>query len=317
MRVAITSARALIALAMLLAVHACDDRTPEQAATSDPVAQRQAMIAIESALASSRVDDALLIARRLVEVAPESASAHELLGRALIARSIGEGDPLKATALAQEAWSAYRQAVSIGDPAAGLLNAAGVTAQSAGDPGAAIRLFERAAEKEPSNPQHPLFAGLALHRVGRDDEARRALDRAALLAPDSPWPVAGLSSIALAAGDSEEALALARRARAIDPTTDELRVVEAKALRRLGRSADVLTLLLALPEASRFTDAVTFEIAAAYLALGDRPAAARARALFAEHTTTAKSALEAAAAWDEAGDGVQAESWRRVAAERR
>ncbi len=300
-----------------LLLGACWDRGEDAAAKDDPAAVRQAMVAIESALASARVDDALKIAQRLVEVAPASAQAHELLGRALIAKSTEQRDAVAAKPFAVAAWAAYSRAIAVGEPSAGLLNAAAVTAQGAGATAAAVELFFRAEKADPQSAQHPLFAGLALHSLARDDEARAALMRAALIDPDSPWPVAALSSIALAHGDAPQALELVRQARQLDPTCDELRVTEAKALRALDRHAEVLSLLLALPESSRFTEAVTWEIASAHAAMGDRGSAARARAAFAERSLTAQSALDAATAWDAAGDAVQAASWRRVAAERR
>lgn len=296
----------------------CDRSSSETGLRADdPVAMRQAMQAIESSLASARIDDALRIASRLTEVAPESASAQELLGRALIARANETRDPLEAAAVRTSAADAYARAVALAAPAsAGLLNAAGVTAQAAQRVDEAIALFLEAELEDPSNAQHPLFAGLALHQAGRVPEARAALERAARVDPASPWPVAGLSAIALASGDPEEALKLARKARAKAPRQDALRVAEAKALRKLARHRETLTLLLALPTESQLTEAVAWEIAAAYGALGEPIEAARFWGKFAESVSTSESALEAARLWLEAGDPVQAGSWQRVAASR-
>ncbi len=271
------------------------------------------MRAIESSLASARIDDALAIAQRLVEVAPDLTAAQELLGRALIARANASSDPASAKRDRVAAAAAYARAAAAPDASAGLLNAAGVTAQSAGDLESAIPLFLAAERKEPGNPQHPLFAGLALHQAGKLAEARLALARAAALDPRSPWPIAALSAIALEGGDPARALELAREARALSPQTDTLRVAESKALRKLGRHREVLTLLLALDKESRLTEAVTWEIAAAHTALDDKVAAARAWGAFAEVDASPASALEAAKHWGAAGDPVQAESWRTVA----
>ncbi len=274
------------------------------------------MRAVESSLASARIDDALAIAARLAEVAPDSADAQELLGRALIARANATRDPALSQADRVAAQAAYARAAARPGAGAGLLNAAGVTAQTAGDLGAAIPFFLAAERRDPGNAQHPLFAGLALHRMGKMAEAKEALGRAREVDPRSPWPIAGLSAIALDEGDPTEALALARQARELSPRTDDLRVSEAKALRKLGRHREILTLLLALGDESRLTEAITWEIAAAHTALDDPIAAARAWGAFAEVDASAASALEAAKAWDAARDPVQAESWRAVAQSR-
>lgn len=302
---------------MVGACGGCDQA--KNAPTIDPndsAAMRTAMNAVESSLRSARIDEATRIAVRLTEVAPTSGDAFELLGRVEIAVSIAATTPATQKAARIAAASAYSRAVALSPPSAGLLNAAGVAAQSSGDASAAIGFFTRAAALDPTNPQHPLFAGLALLQMERIDDAKAALTVARTLDPKSPWPISALSGLALNCGDAEGALALAREARVLDPRNDELRVPEAKALRKLGRHQEVLTLLLALPQQARLTEAITWEISSAHESLGDRAAAAQVWGKWAEICGSADSAVDAARRWTEAGDVIQAGTWRQVARQR-
>ncbi len=300
-----------------VAPSACEGRQSEPTINAnDPAAQRAAMEAIETSLRGARVDEALRIATRLCEVAPTSAEAFELLARAHLARATSAATPEVVIEARRGAAAAYSKAVALSPPNAGLLNAAGVAAQFSGDPTAAVEYFVRAAAVDPSNPQHPLFAGLALLQVGRIDDARKTLQVANDLDPHSPWPLVALSGVALQSGDATAALALAREARQRDARNDELRVAEAKALRKLARHEEVLTLLLALPEDARLTEAITWEIAAAHEAMGDKESAALAWGKWAEISGSAEAAVDAARRWRDAGDPIQAQSWIAVAKQR-
>ena len=174
---------------------------------NDSAAMRTAMDAVETSLRSARFDEALRIAVRLTEVAPKNGDVFELLGRAEIAAGLAATNPARQKAMRVAAATAYSRAVELSPPSAGLLNAAGVAAQSSGDPAAAVGFFARAAKLDPSNPQHPLFAGLALLQTGHIEEARISLEIARTLDPKSPWPVSALSGIALTSGDAQTALA--------------------------------------------------------------------------------------------------------------
>ncbi|MSR44462.1 MAG: hypothetical protein EXS15_03765 [Phycisphaerales bacterium] len=295
----------------------CDRGASEKAINPhDPAAMRATISAIESALHSDRLSDALAIATRLTEVAPNSCDAFELLARVEIAISLDGRTATIQTAARQSAAHAYGRAVELCPPNAGLLNAAGVAAQTIGEMEAAIDYFARAGALDPTNCQHPLFQGLALAQLDRFNEATAVLTTAQSIDPTSPWPIAALSAIALHTDDPERALTLAREARVLDPRMNELRVPEAKALRRLGRHQEILTLLLALEPSARLSEAITWEIAAAHDALGNRGEGALAWGKWAEQCGSAQSAVDAARRWDEAGDPIQAHTWRRVARQR-
>lgn len=317
MIVARTAAHFVVATSVIASLSACDRRASEiPIDAKNPAAMRAAMEAIESSLRGARVDEALRIATRFTEVAPTNGEAFELLARAHLARATSATLPEVVLEARRAAAAAYSKAVEYSPPSAGLLNAAGVAAQFSGDPNTAVEFFVRAAAVDPSNPQHPLFAGLALLQVGRVDDARKTLLAAKDLDPHSPWPLVALSGLALQSGDANAALALAREARQLDPRNDELRVAEAKALRKLARHDEVLTLLLALPEDARLTEAISWEIAAAHEALGDKESAAHSWGKWAEISGSAEAAADAARRWNLAGDPVQAQSWIAVAKQR-
>lgn len=283
---------------------------------SDPAAMKTAMEAVEISLRNARVDEARRIATRLSEVASENGDVFELLARVEIARSLESSDPELRALARRAAANAYARAVEKCEPNAGLLNAAGVAAQGCGDLTTAIAFFDRAAKIDPANPQHPLFAGLAALSLGRHEEARTRLTFTRSLDPKSPWPVSALSGVALLQGDAETALALAREARRLDPRLDELRVPEAKALRKLARHQEVLTLLLALPEKARMTEPIAWEIAAAQEAMGESMSAAITWGRWAEFCGSADAAADAARRWTAAGDPIQAHTWMQLARHR-
>lgn len=308
----------LILIGITVLIEGGCDRSTDPAAIdpNDTVAMRAAMNAVEAALRSARIDDAARIATRLTQVAPTNGDAFELLARTQIATALGANSASVRDSARRAAASAYARAVQFSAPSAGLLNAAGVAAQGANDIPSAIVFFTRAGELDPTNPQHQLFMGLALAQAGRADKATTALLRARALDPLSPWPLGALSAAELNAGNFVQALALAREARMLDPRNDELRVPEAKALRKLQRHQEVLTLLLALPPQTRLIESIAWEIADAYESLGDKVSAAQHWASWAEISASADAAADAARRWTNAGDLVQASTWRQVARQR-
>ncbi len=301
--------------AVWMSVH-CGAQDDPIARAEDPAARRAALDAVETSLRSMRLDEALRIARRLAEALPNDADAHEILARTHLARSLAVVQPALQAAERAAAAAAYLRAAHLQPNHAGIQSAAGVAAQQAGMLDNAVACFERAQSADGANAQHPLYLGQALLQSGDGARARSSFERARALAPESPWPISGLAVLELQLGNAPLALELARRARTLDPQADQLRIAEAKALRKLGRHADVLTLLLALPPKSRAGEAFAWEIASAYESLGDRIAAAKAWGEWAEQCSTAEAAADAARRWDDAGDPIQAASWRRVAVQR-
>jgi len=304
------------ALCTLLACVSCSKREEPIVRAEDPAARRAALEGIETSLRAARLDDALRIALRLADALPNDADVQEILGRTHLARSVAAVQPALQSAERAAAAQAYLRAALLQPTHAGLQSAAGVAAQQAGMLTEAITCFERAQSADAANAQHPLYLGQVLLQSGDLPRARACLERARDLAPESPWPLSGLAGLELQAGNAPLALVLAQRARALDPQADQLRIIEAKALRKLARHAEVLTLLLALPPKSRAGEAFAWEIASAHESLGDRVAAAAAWGEWAEQCAAADAAVDAARRWEEAGDPIQAASWRRVAMQR-
>lgn len=301
--------------AVLACVH-CGTQDDPIARAEDPAARRAALDAVETSLRSARLDEALRIARRLAEALPNDADAHEILARTHLARSLAVVQPALQAAERAAAAEAYLRAAQLQPNHAGFQSAAGVAAQQAGMLNEAVACFERAQSADGANAQHPLYLGQALLQSGDVTRARSSFERARALAPESPWPISGLAVLELQLGNAPRALELAQLARTLDPQADQLRVAEAKALRKLGRHADVLTLLLALPPKSRMGEAFAWEIASAHESLGDRIEAAKAWGEWAEQCTSADAAADASRRWEDAGDPIQAASWRRVAVQR-
>lgn len=81
----------------------------------------------------------------------------------------------------------------------------------------AIFLVRRAIKTGTDQPVYRAFEGQILFELGRFDEARRVLDQAAAMDPDSPHAVYHLALVAERQGDAEAAKAGFERANALDP----------------------------------------------------------------------------------------------------
>ncbi len=309
-------------LCMSAALCACGD--PSDAPTPDPPseaaerrdadADRTALEAAERYVSSGDPASAHAIVTRLLERG-EHAAALDILARCELLRAEDAAqDEVAATALMAAA-DAYRRA-SVASPAdAALAARAAMATDQAGEAARCIDLYRRALELDAASVQLRIFLGFALAREGRIAEAELAFSRAASLAPDSPWPLAGLSACAIRSSDPERALELAQRARALGTEDLSLRVAESQALRASGRTADALSLMLALEPERRLAPEAVTEIALCHEALGHPADAARAWEELAQSPAgTRHAALEAARWWDIADDAEQARSWRTTAA---
>jgi len=73
-------------------------------------------------------------------------------------------------------------------------------------------LYARFAQWHPNNPRPHFRIGVVCHRLGLNDSARAALERAYTLDPADPYPIAELAAIESSTGGSTSALKLYRRA---------------------------------------------------------------------------------------------------------
>lgn len=288
-------------LLLLCPLAACDRPEPPAPRGTDFVHSARAA---EEALSTGRPEDARTIARRLAEVHGASPEAHELHARAATACASFAPDAATRRESLEEAADAYSRACELAPQWAGIHHAAGVVEAELGRPEAARARYREARGAEPGNPQFALYEGLASLALKEPAEARAALEAAHALAPSAAIPLAALAECELMSGDPEKALARAREARSLDPSDRSLRVAEAKALRALGRHAEVLTLLEPLPAAERAQAAVAHELAHAHSALGNHAEAAKAWELRA--VADPRALIEAAAAWHAAGDDIRA-----------
>lgn len=264
------------------------------------------MRAASEYLASGRLDEALRITSRLVEVEPDgrlerALHAQVLLTRALADRSPGRGDALLEAAVAHE------EALRLDPTHPGLAHMLGVTLDAAGRLQEALAAFERASALDPANPLHHFHRGTALRRLGREPEAREALQLAASLDPDDAMVRVALAEVLLRLNQTAEALSQARLARHRAPRELQPRIIEARVLRALDRPLEAAESLAALDASRRADEAVATELAAALRALDRVRDAAEAweLALRADPTRW-RCALGAAEAWLDAGDLIRA-----------
>jgi predicted Zn-dependent protease len=194
------------------------------------------------------------------------------------------------------------------------LHAAGVAAQVAGEPEEALEYHVRADGREPDNPQHAIFSGNILAGLDRAEEAADWFTRATRIDSREPWGWAGLAEVHRQDEAWEDALVMIRKARSAAPGNNGFRVGEARILRESGHPEDAARLLFALQPEQRTTSAVTRELTASCTLLGEHRKAAEAWiALHLKEPDRFEPALEASAAWLDAGERELASSWLQTA----
>jgi tetratricopeptide (TPR) repeat protein len=264
--------------------------------------------AIETYLREGLPDEAMRVADRLRELEPTSALAAELQARALLMAATHDAerglDPLPRRRLALER---YREACAMAPREAGLWRSQGVAADMVGDAPRAILCYQTAAGLDPSSMQDRLLLGLAHLRRRDFEEARRALEDAKRLAPDSPWPVSAQASLRAELGAFDEAVELARSAVAMAPTESGLAVNLGKVLRQSGAPGQAIDVLMALAPEQRLQRGATEELALSLIDLERIADAARAWNDFAlASPDDALAAAEAGRLWLRAGDRARA-----------
>jgi len=280
----------LVASACLLA--ACGGGTAGTPAAAGLTAREylDAREAVEKFLSAERTREAVIVARKLVEKAPEgsefAARANEVASRALFthARLPTSGlAPDEREALLREAALCAIRSIEPGGRDAAAIGFAALLAAGAGMHDDAVRLFDEALAIEPENPAFLMHATLAALRAGGGVEGHGGIDRArAYVArrraadPASAWNDGLDAEIALAAKDPPAAVRLADRAMAAERGMLEFRLIAARALRADGRAADAARMLSALEDAERAKPAIAEQFALALAESGDAPGAARA-----------------------------------------
>ncbi|MEI6475417.1 MAG: hypothetical protein WCO75_08485 [Planctomycetota bacterium] len=307
------TARVLLASTVAAAIMAsagCGRTEPGPAATSsvEPKKLDAAIRAIDSYLAADKPSEAVFVAEKLASEAPGLMRAQEIHGRALVALAMQPDLPSqdRADVMARAA-DAYDRAAALAPANAALQHAAGVVSDTAMRHTQAVAHYEAAFAADPSSAQYALYLGMARARDGNEVEARRLLTAAERAMPESPDPKAALADLELRSGDANAARIKISQARALAPTSIELRIADARMRRMAGAPRESLELLLALDAPLRREPACAQEIAAAYMALGQaREAAGTLDESAAAAPNDWKRSLRAASAWMQAGDQVKA-----------
>jgi tetratricopeptide (TPR) repeat protein len=130
---------------------------------------------------------------------------------------LAAGEALIARDEYDQAKSVYAHALSLAPDHPAALRQMGICLACTGGPAAGLRLMERAAQLEPSNPDHPAALGRMLTLLGRHRDAEGAY-RAALRAGGPKLNLLNALAVALAnQGRLDEALAACRSSLAVKP----------------------------------------------------------------------------------------------------
>jgi tetratricopeptide (TPR) repeat protein len=186
------------------------------------------------------LEEAEMLGRRAVALAPGLAQAHEHLGnilraagkmeealkayqqslrvdRSRIAPLLNIGQLLQQAGRFDEALAIYEQARIAEPDDVTLHNNLGSLALARAQPEHAIELYARAVELDPGSAEARLGLGMAFMDDGRLDQAEAALREAIRLNPASAMAVTALARIQAERGDLELSCASARRALALRP----------------------------------------------------------------------------------------------------
>lgn len=153
-----------------------------------------------------RLEEAVPVLRRGLQVAPDLAYCHTTLGRTLAKL----GRP-------REALASFRTASEL-EPTVGMhWHDLGICLRDLGQPEPSVDAFVRAIELDPSLFDARLNLGQAYLTLGQFDRARSAYERAVELDASSGEGLAGLAVSSAALGDRARATDLLRRLEALNP----------------------------------------------------------------------------------------------------
>jgi tetratricopeptide (TPR) repeat protein len=324
----VRSAALAIACCAPLLVCGCggSERSPEVAAAVADAAISDAIAAAEKALDDQRLADAQRLARFATAEVVAGArptqlvvAAHELLGRVELARASAAdaaGRRDDAASARRSAADAYVVASARAPDDAALADAAGLVLDAAGDRAGALAHYDRAIALAPRHIRYRLHRGQLHLRTGDLVLARADADAMREAAPNEPWGHGLAADIAIAQEDIATATAAAARAIELAPQEASFRLLLARAHRKGGRADQAIESLVGLPLTERATEAMAFELAAAWTALGRHDKAAETWGDVYRANPglgSLRSVVEAGLAAAKAGDLRQAAAWRDTA----
>ncbi len=264
--------------------------------------------AIQSArayLSQDKPGSAEAIARAALERWPDRQSLNLLLGETLL--HMGRKP---------EAYEYYDRAIIIGPDHPEYRFAAGTIAAEIGRLDDAELHYLAAQKYDPKNPKYPLYLSQVQRKRGATDEARASLVLATKLDPNLGVGWAALAALALDENRPQVALSYIERARRLEPSRLDWRVIEARALLRESRPEDAATLLLAASDDERLRSLAALRELASALGMLSKPADAAEQYIraLAVDTTCAECAFEAAQWLERAGDRNRAGAYAAHAA---
>ncbi len=224
--------------------------TPVQTGT-DPDAADAILDAAKRYSASGALDRAEAVLRAGVAEHPDDTTLRRALAGVLLQ------EDKKPAALAQ-----YERLVEDGSGSARDAFMAGSLAAVLGDQTKAAAYHERAQALDPTNPDYPVHLARAQIALGRLDDAKASLVRAAVLDEGRGMVWGMLAELALRENKLDMASQHIAKARRLEPEVTAWRVLEARILKRRGEPERALLLLSGLGEADRWRPPVIREMAA-------------------------------------------------------
>jgi tetratricopeptide (TPR) repeat protein len=171
---------------------------------------------------------------------------------------------LSTTGRADDAYANYERALAAGPRTAAVELAAGVVAGALGRNERAIEHYMAAQTADPSEYRAPLYLAAVQAKLNQTDEAKKNYLLAAKLNPELATAWGALADLALRENKVELALQHIARARELQPQVGTWRLIEARALKRNGRAAEALGLLINLSQAELRTTPVMQLMAECY-----------------------------------------------------
>jgi len=176
-----------------------------------------------------RIDDAIAKYRRVIEAAPQLASAYTDLGALL--HDQGKTD---------EAYRIFVQGIERAPADRTLLSNAAATALELGKSSEALTYVDRAIEMNQRDAALYVLRGTVLRSLKRDDEAVAAFQRAVQLAPNDARAYFSLGNALYAGAHKEEAIAAYRKSVELDPTLTRAYYNLGAVLFDVGRDSEAL-----------------------------------------------------------------------------
>ncbi|USN99603.1 MAG: tetratricopeptide repeat protein [Phycisphaeraceae bacterium] len=215
-----------------------------------------------SAPADGQTIEALIESARRYAANQETGKAETVL-RASVAQHPDEprlraalGEILVQEDKKEEALAQYQKLIADGQATADIAFRAGSLAAVLGDPALAAEEHELAQKLDPTNPDYPIHLAQAQIALGKIDEAKASLTRAAVLDDGRAIVWGMLAELALRENKLDMAEQHIAKARRLEPNVVAWRVIEARVFKRRGEAERALLLLGGLGEPDRWDPAV-------------------------------------------------------------